>query len=308
MPKMLVTGATGKLGSKVVEHLLKRVPARDVAALVRHPAKAARLREAGVETRAGDYEDVDSLVRAFDGIDRLLVISSGGPDLLDLYTVSPDEAEKARVRQHGNAFEAAKRAGVSFLAYTSLPKADTSTMFVADVHRTSEAMVRKSGIPFSVLRNNWYIENAVEEIAVIPAAIEGQPIVTAAGAGRIGWVLREELAEAAANVLAHADRHQNTVYELAGESVTYDELAAALGQVLGRDVPVRHVDDATYGELIDALVRPPLTTTAAEVAFQAEVRQGLLDVRASDLEHALGRRPSSLVETLRAVVGRLQQR
>ena len=157
--KILITGATGMLGVKVVQALLERVPTEQLAVSVRDLAKAERFKEQRIEIRQADYEDPASLEAAFTGIDRLLLISSQGDD-------------ETRIRQHSNVIYAAERTGVGLLVYTSVSKAETSSLPVAEVHRQTEAAIIKSGIPYTFLRNNWYVEN---EIPVIKNVLAGEP-------------------------------------------------------------------------------------------------------------------------------------
>lgn len=201
--KILVTGATGQLGAKVVEALLKIIPANELAVSVRNPEKAKGLRARGVEVRHGDFDKPETLDSAFSGIDRLLIISTFGN-------------HETLMRQHTNAVAAAGRAQVKFIAYTSVTNASESKFFLAPLHRAREEAILKTGIPYSFLRNNWYLEN---EIRSIQGAMAGAPWVTSAGTGKIGWVLRQDLAEATANVLT-GEGHENTIYELSGKLMT----------------------------------------------------------------------------------------
>ncbi len=163
--KILVTGATGKLGTKVVESLLKTVPASELAVSVRNPEKAEALRARGVEVRHGDFDQPETLTSAFAGIDRLLIISADGDN-------------ETRIRQHTNAVAAAEQAKVQFIAYTSIANATETTMFLAPPHRATEEAILKTGIPYSFLRNNWYLEN---ESSGIQGVLAGTPWVTSAG-------------------------------------------------------------------------------------------------------------------------------
>lgn len=139
--KMLVTGATGKLGSKIVETLLKKVPGNQLAVSVRNPEKAEGLRARGVDVRKGDFDYPETLDAAFAGVDRLLIISADGEN-------------ETRIRQHANAIAAAERAGVKFIAYTSIANAKESENFLAPTHKATEGAIMKTGIPYSFLRNN----------------------------------------------------------------------------------------------------------------------------------------------------------
>lgn len=282
--KILTTGATGHFGSKVVELLLKRVPSERIAVSVRDPRKTSALRERGVDVRRGDFDDSASLARAFAGVDRLLIVSTDGDN-------------ETRLRQHRNAVKAAENAGVGFVAYTSLIRADTSPLALAEVHRQTEAAIRATGIPYCFLRNNWYLEN---EAGAVQSAANGGPVVTAAGQGRVGWVARADLAEAAAVVLA-GDGHENTVYELSGTPHTYEELARIIGRVLGREVPVRHVDDVEYEKMLGGFGLPGYLVELL-VDAQRAMRKGALDVTSGDLEKLLGRPATSLEEGVRRIL------
>ncbi|MFZ2364224.1 MAG: NmrA family NAD(P)-binding protein, partial [Trichococcus flocculiformis] len=180
--KLLVTGATGKFGSKVVETLLKTVPASELAVSVRNPEKAEALRARGVEVRQGDFDHPETLDAAFAGVDRLLLVSADGDN-------------ETRIRQHANAVAAAERAGVGFIAYTSLANAKESQNLFAPTHQFTEEAILKTGIPYSFLRNNWYLEN---EISGIQGVLAGAPWVTSAENGKVGWALQQDYAEAAA--------------------------------------------------------------------------------------------------------------
>jgi NAD(P)H dehydrogenase (quinone) len=282
--KILVTGATGKLGSKVVEALLKRVPAEQLAVSVRNPQKAEGLRSLGIEVRQGDFDQPETLEKAFAGIDRLLIISADGDN-------------ETRIRQHTHAVEAAAKAKVGFIAYTSVGNAQESTLFLAPVHSHTEKAIQATGIPYSFLRNNWYLEN---ELSSIQGVLAGAPWVTSAGEGRVGWALREDYAEAAAAVLAGSG-HENTIYELSGRPLTQGEFAAALGTVLGKEVPVQQVDDATYGEIMKGAGVPEFVIPML-VAIQADIRKGSLDLASSDFEKLLGRPATPLAEALPKLV------
>lgn len=282
--KLLVTGATGKLGAKVVAELLKTVPASQVAASVRSPEKAEGLRAQGVEVRQGDFDRPETLDAAFGGIDRILIISTDGDT-------------ETRIRQHTQAVEAAARAGVGFIAYTSLANAAESKLFLAAPHQATEAAIRKTGIPYSFLRNNWYLEN---EAASIQGVQAGAPWVTSAGAGKVGWALHSEYAAAAAAVLA-GEGHDKTVYELSGKPLTQEELAAALGAVLGKEVPVHQVDDDAYADIMrNAGVPEPVLPFL--IGIQQGIREGNLAVESDDFEKLLGRPLTPIQEALSQVI------
>ncbi|QVY62520.1 SDR family oxidoreductase [Cytobacillus gottheilii] len=282
--KILVTGATGKLGSKVVESLLNTVPASNLAVSVRDPEKAEGFRTRGVEVRHGNFDHPKTLDEAFKGIDRLLIISADGDN-------------DTRIQQHSNAVAAAERAGVKFIAYTSLANATESKNLMAPPHIATEAAIVKTGIPYSFLRNNWYLEN---EMGSIQGAMAGAPWVTSAGEGKVGWALQQDYAEAAAVVIT-GNGHENTVYELSGPLLTQEELVSALGNVLGKEIPVQHVSDEQYAEAMKGAGVPDFAIPIV-VGIQESIRSGSLAVESQDFENVLGRPITPINEALKQLV------
>lgn len=286
--KILVTGVTGKLGAIVIETLLETVPASDLAVSVRNPEKAESLRARGVDVRHGDFDQPETLDKAFAGIDRLLIVSTDGDN-------------ETRIRQHGAAVAAAQRANVGFIAYTSLGNASENPIFLAPVHRATEEAIKNTGIPYSFLRNNWYLEN---EISSIQAVLGGAPWLTSAGSGKVGWATRRDYAQAAAAVLA-GEGHENTVYELSGKPATQEELASILAGVLGREVPVQQVDDATYASIMGS-AGVPEPVVPILVGIQSAIREGALEVESNDFQKLLGRPATPIGEGLRQIVSEIQ--
>jgi len=281
---ILVTGATGQFGTTVVNSLLKRGLASQLAVSVREPARASGYRERGVDVRQGNFDDLTSLTSAFSGVDRLLIISTDGDN-------------QTRIRQHKTAVQAAQEAHVRFIAYTSISNASHNPLGLAEVHRATEDAIRATAIPYAFLRNNWYLEN---EFGFVQAAMAGAPIRTSAGQGRVGWALRSDYAQAAAALLAGSG-HENAIYELSGPLATYDDFAQALGQVLGHSVPVEHVDDAAYGESLTAAGLPGFLVPMF-VGFASQIRAGALAVESNDFQKLLGHPVTPLREALQQLV------
>jgi NAD(P)H dehydrogenase (quinone) len=230
---IVITGATGGLGSLVIQHLLKKIPASEIVVSVRHPEKAPALAEQGIEVRRGDYDDPASLQTAFAGASKLLLISSS---LLD---------DTARVRQHAAAIEAAKKAEVGQIVYTGVAYAEKVGMTLAQVHRATEHALRTTGIPYTVLRNAFYTHIFVNP--GLKAAVERGELVTSTGNGKLNTATRNDFALAAATVLTE-EGHENKTYELtASQPWSFDELAQLLSQASGKRVIHRSISESEMG-------------------------------------------------------------
>ncbi|MCF5733386.1 SDR family oxidoreductase [Pseudomonas syringae] len=227
---IVVTGATGQLGRLVIEQLLSRVPASQIIAAVRSPEKAADLSRQGIQVRQADYSQPATLDSAFAGADKVLLISSSEVG--------------QRLPQHKAVIDAAKRAGVQLLAYTSVLHADTSALSLAKEHRETEDYLRASGLPFALLRNGWYTENYT---AGIPGALAHGAVMGCADEGRISSASRLDYAEAAAVLLTSKTAQAGNVYELAGdESYTLSEFAAQLSTQSGKSLPYVNLPQAEF--------------------------------------------------------------
>ena len=226
---IVVTGASGQLGRLVIHSLLKRIPASQIVAAVRNPASVADLAQLGVQVRQADYNQPASLVSAFAGAQKLLLISSSEIG--------------QRVAQHAAVITAAKQAGVELLAYTSLLHADSSPLGLAAEHQQTEQLIRDSGLAHVILRNGWYTENY---LAAIPAALAHGVLLGSAGEGRIASAARADYAEAAAVVLT-TPQPANVIYELAGdEAYTLSQLAEEVSKVSGKTVVYQDLPEAEY--------------------------------------------------------------
>lgn len=281
--RIAITGAAGHLGRHVIESLLARgVAAQDLVALVRTASKAEDLTARGITVAEAPYEDVAALTEALQGVDRLVLVSGS-------------EVGK-RAAQHTNVLEAAKAAGVAFIAYTSLVNVDSSELSLAPEHRETEALLASSGIDHVLLRNGWYWENFASNV---DAARATGHVFGAAGEGRVNGAARRDYAEAAA-VVVTTDCHAGKTYELGGQpSLTYPEIAQAVGTVIGAEVSYVNQSVEEYQQTLEGAGLP------AEVAqmiagWDVAIAGGALETASTDLEDLIGRPATSLAEALAA--------
>jgi NAD(P)H dehydrogenase (quinone) len=279
MTSIAITGASGKLGRATLQFLSKRnVPSASVFPVMRDLSKGRDLTAGGFQVRRGDYTDPASLDAAFQGIDRLLFISTSA-------------LGEERMLHHRNVVEAARRAGVGHIVYTSVIKPSASAKFAASPgHFHTEALIRESGIPYTFFRNNLYLD-------IIPFLFGGATqtgvLTHAAGAGRIGFVAREDIAQALAAALTIA--RLNPIYSITVSRPAYglDEVAAALGKSAGTTVRYNSVSADEFRRVLEGAGVPP-TAVAMAVALGEAVRAEEFDESSPDLAQLLGRAPTSL--------------
>jgi NAD(P)H dehydrogenase (quinone) len=281
---IVVTGATGKLGRHVVEQLLETIPAGEIVAAARTPAKAADFAARGVVVREADYAKPESLAAAFAGAKKVLLVSS-------------NELGTARVTQHKGVIDAAKAAGVELLAYTSVLRADTSHLSLAGDHLATEEYLEASGLKYVILRNGWYIENETEALA--PTLAHGA-IIGAAQQGRISGATRSDYAAAAARVLTGTP--DKTIYELAGDaSYTKAEIAAEVSRQSGKQVVYQDLPPAEYEKALESFGLPkPLAHLLAD--SDAWTAQGELEDHTGELSRLIGRPTQTLTESIAAAL------
>lgn len=275
---IVITGATGQLGRLVIESLLKRVPPTSIIAAVRDVEKAKDIAALGVQVRQADYNQPTSWDAALQGADKVLLISSSEIG--------------QRTRQHQAVIEAAKRAEVALLAYTSILHADTSILGLAGEHRETEAAIRASGLPFVLLRNGWYTENYTMGIHT---ALSLGAVYGCAGDGRISSAARADYAEAAAVVLT-SDNQAGKAYELAGDiSYTLSEFAAEISRQSGKSINYVNLPEDQYKK---ALLNAGLPERLAELLANSDtgVSNGALFDDGKQLSRLIGR-PTSALET-----------
>jgi NAD(P)H dehydrogenase (quinone) len=278
---IVVTGATGQLGRLIVEGLLDAgVPASDIVAGGRKLEKLDDFASRGVIVKKLDYDDPTTIADAVDGIDTLMLVSASEPG--------------HRVPQHIAVIDAAVKAGVKRIVYTSAPAATTSALVLAPEHKATEEYIVATGVPYTFLRNGWYTENYLGTLA---QAKETGVIAQSVGDGRVSSASRKDYADAAVAVLTGVG-HENTVYELSGDYAwNFDEFAAAASTQLGRDVVFQRL---TPEEHLAALKGAGLDdgTAGFVVALDGNIRDGLLGVTTGDLTKLIGRPTTPLAEGL----------
>jgi NAD(P)H dehydrogenase (quinone) len=288
---IVVTGSSGQLGRLVAQELLEGVSPAEVVLVSRRPETLRDLSDRGLAVRRGDFDDPASLVEAFAGAERVLVISSGLDNL------------GRRVDQHRAAIEAAAAAGAQHVVYTSIsnPAEGNPQRIVSEENRATEELLRSSGLAWTVLRNGTY-----SEVQVPPGslAVAHGKIYTNAGDGRMAPVSRRDCAAAAAAVLA-GDGHEGKTYDITGpDRLSQQDLAALLSEVGGRAVKVHNVNDRILGWGLGKAGFPK-SIARDIVDFGKAIREGYYDVAESDVERLTGRAPRSLRDVLIAHRGEL---
>lgn len=273
-----VTGASGQLGRLAVQELLRRgIPASEITAVARTPEKAAGL---GVAVRQADYEHPEALRAALAGTDKLLFISGSEVG--------------QRLPQHRNVVDAAVAAGVGFVAYTSILRADTTPLKLAEEHRETERYIAGSGLPHAFLRNSWYTEIYLLDLAGI---LERGVIIGSSGAGRIAGATRADYAAAAAAVIESGTPGS---YELGGDTpFTLAELTAELSVQSGRTVEYADLPEEQY---VAALVGAGLPEGYAGILADssAQAGRGALDLDDNTLSRLIGRPTTPLADAVAA--------
>ncbi|MGS0688250.1 SDR family oxidoreductase [Nakamurella sp. GG22] len=281
----VITGATGQLGRLAVESLLARgVEPGNILATGRNVERLKDLADRGVRTRAIDYDEIDSLRAAFSRGDTVLFVSGS-------------EAGR-RLAQHRNVIEAARQADVGLLAYTSIANAELSRMQLAAEHQATEEALAASGVPYTLLRNSFYLEVYT---AQLPTYTAPGAVIGSAGGGRISAATRHDLAEAAAVVLLSSDQ-AGRIYELGGDTAfTLADLAAEVSAATGVPVEYRDLPEAQYAEILSA-AGVPASFAAVLADVDVNIARGALEVTSGDLSRLIGHPTTGMPEAVRAVV------
>ncbi len=276
---ILVTGASGQLGRRVIHHLLEtqKVDETRLIALTRDPSKLADLAAKGVDVRAADFKDAASLPKAFAGAEKVLIIST-----LDI---------GQRLEQHKAAISAAVKAGAKRLAYTSMPNPEPgNAVILAPEHYGTEQAIKETGLPYTFFRNGWYQENLLMDL---PRALASGQWYSSAGQGRVAHAAREDMAAAIAGGMA-SNEGANAIYTLTGpEALTTEEIAARASKTLGRAIKVIHVTDEQLAEGMKHAGVPEAYIPLV-VSFDKNTRLGGIDIVTDDIKMLSGRAPTPI--------------
>jgi NAD(P)H dehydrogenase (quinone) len=277
-----VTGASGHLGRAVSEGLLEQVETNEVRLITRDPSRLDDLRARGVEVRRGDFDEPTTLEAAFASLDRLLLIST--------------DALGARVAGQEAAIEAAARAGVEHVVYTSVGNpSDDNPAVVAPEHRATEDALRSSGLRWTFLRNGIYSDLL---LGSAPAAVASGTLIANSAAGRSGYVTRADCAAVAVAVLT-GDGHAETAYDITGpEALDAHDVAAIYSELSGRRIEVALLDDEAWIAAMVEHAGMPEPVAAAYASFGAAQREGYSAVVTDRVELLTGRAPQSLRDFL----------
>ncbi len=285
MHKIMVTGATGHLGKAALLELLKTVDPANLFALVRNPAKAEDLAAKGVTLVTGDYDNYDSLVKAFEGVDKLYFVSSS--DVMN------------RLPQQENVVKAATAAGVKHIIYTSFQRktddGSTPIAFVAAAHIKTEQLILASGLTYTILKHSLYAD-------VMPMFMGDKVLETGiwlpAGEGKVSFATRNDMAAAGAAVLT-GEGHENKTYEIAG-SVAYNmsDIAGMLSELSGKTVAYISPDPAVFTQQLQQ-AGVPEEGIQGTLAFCLAIAQGEFNFPDATMERLLGRAPKSLKDYLK---------
>ena len=282
---ILVTGATGHLGSAAISHLLKNTAAGNIVAFARDENKASLLRGKGVEVRIGTYDDISSLDLAMRGIEKVLLISGNGP---------------TRLQQHKNVVAAAKKAGVGHIVFTTIALKDMKTAalrpLMEDLYQ-AEDYIKQSGLTYTILRNTLYT-GATPLFGGEKVIKTGINLPT--GNGKVPFALRREMGEAAANALLQ-NGHENQTYQITGSDLySYTDVANALSTLSEKTVTYTDADPKTFPGRLKESGLPDIVVLLV-TTFSEDVKNHQFEIVTKDMENLLGRKPASLKEGLKEV-------
>ncbi|WP_037573605.1 SDR family oxidoreductase [Sporocytophaga myxococcoides] len=286
MSKILITGATGRLGKTVIEQLLKHTAANNIVAFARDENKATIIKEKGIDVRFGSYEDTASLEKALNGIDKILLVSS--PSI------------ENRFEHHKNVVDVAKKSGVKHIVFTGAvfknPSVSKTKSLIEPLFQTDE-YIKASGLIYTLLHNSLYADEI--KIFVGEKVLE-TGIIFPAGNGKVPYALRREMSEAAANVLLQ-NNHENKIYELTGNDLySYEDIANIFSSLSGKTISYTDLDTSVYSENLKILGIPE-NFVSIMTGFATDIKNHQYEIISSDFEKLLGRKPTDLKESLKEI-------
>ena len=280
---ILVTGATGQLGSSVISQLSKVTSKDQFAIFARDEKKAAPYKEQGIDVRIGDFNNISSLGHTFEGVTKLLLIST---------------MEFNRFEQHKNVIDAAKMAGVKHIIYTGLAIQNIETSNVKDLmqsHFDTEKYIQASGLDFTFVRNTMYTD-AIP--LIVGEKVFETGIYLSGGDGKVPYALRREMGEAIANLLVQ-DNHENKTYNITGDiAYSYADVAQALSEISHKKVEYTNLDEILYEQLLTDIHLPEFLIYLTKGTV-VDIKQHQYEINSSDLKTLLGRSPSDLKSALK---------
>lgn len=287
MSKILITGATGQLGKSTINFLLQKgIAANQISALARDQAKAAELKSKGIDVKIGNYDDFNSLCAAMQSVETMLLISSS-------------EMTKSRAVQHINAIKAAKESGVKHIIYTGFMRThedpESPLWFIAKDHVETEKYLKESGVTYTLFGNGFYMDMLMDFVG--EQVLETKTIFVSAGEGKINFVLRNEIAEALANILSTGG-HENKTYNIGIEQpISFGEIANYISELTGVAINYVSPDPEVYEQTLMQYGVPEAYArmfTAFAVAFAANT----MNIPTTDLTQLLGHKPTTVQEYL----------
>lgn len=281
---LVVTGASGHLGKLVIEQLLQKNHHDKIVAVTRSPNRLGSFANRGVTVIKGDFNDPHSLDVAFKNADRLLLISTNNLEV-------PGE----RIMQHRTAIEAAVRAGIKHVSYTSLPNpAPDSPMSIALDHFATEQILAATALNWTILRNNMYADVLFRRFPYVFATGE---LITAGGNGGVNYITREDCAKAAAASLISNKLRRETLDIVGTEVINYNQLAGIITEVCGQKIVNKEVSPEELRKHLLEINLPPFVADMF-VSFDLTIAQGLLEVVSNDYKKLTGQNPEPLRDFL----------
>lgn len=285
--KTVITGATGKLGSLVIRNLLKSYPANELGISVRNPEKVDELKQMGIRVRRGDFEDIESLNKSFEGASQVLIIS-------------PNVTGETAVTQHRNAIDAAKKAGVNRILYTSHIGSSLNSFFPPMLsHAKAEAYLTQAEIPFTSFRNGFYAESATQ---MLEQAIKTGELRLPED-GKVAWTSHEDLAHVVALTLKSHDIEGITPNLTASEILDFSDIASILSEIIGKDIKRIIITDESYADEMKNKGFPPEIVQLMVGLFKAS-RKDEFSQTGPLLKKIIEREPISMKQILEKKFGK----